>query len=527
MGTAVGIPFAFTAGTAPPPPLIGHGLQFLHRPLDFLKPLIRHGDLVEIHLGAQRVYVICHPALVHQILRDGRTHDRAGPPFGRFRDVLGNGLATCPRSEHKRRRRLLQLDSRPVDLERYGTAFEEETARLVGGWWERQVLDVYPAICEFPLRGAVRTLFAGCLDEEAVERFRYSFEIVISRVILRVSTPSAPHRIPTRSNREYDRCLQPFFSALGRITTGYRADTPLDRGDHGDLLSMMLAAKDGRSGKSTAGLSNRGICDSVVSMMAGGSDALGAALTWSLHLLTHYPEIEQRLHAEVDAVLVGRSTRWAGLDNLGFSDRIPTETMPPVTARMVLHPGRHHRRQGGQTQAACRHQHPHQPRWHASRPGHLRGPGGPRPIAGRRNEPPPSPGAPSSPSAPAAQVHRRRLHLSRRNSRAGRRARDVATIAGRRQLRPTPGSDMRLARLSPTIRPRQRLLELTERQHHAASSSRSSSSALSPPPADAWPEAVPPAAARQGAAFLPTRPRSAHCHVLHRESPGPAPDRRS
>jgi pentalenene oxygenase len=38
--------------------------------LDFLAALPAHGDLVEVRLGPQRTYLVCHPDLVQQVLRD-------------------------------------------------------------------------------------------------------------------------------------------------------------------------------------------------------------------------------------------------------------------------------------------------------------------------------------------------------------------------------------------------------------------------------------------------------------------------
>ncbi|HZB27607.1 MAG TPA: cytochrome P450 [Gemmatimonadales bacterium] len=50
-------------------------------------------------------------------------------------------------------------------------------------------------------------------------------------------------------------------------------------------------------------------------------------LSWALHLISLHPEIERRLHAEVDAVLSGRPAVHADLPDLDLTGRIITETL--------------------------------------------------------------------------------------------------------------------------------------------------------------------------------------------------------
>ena len=65
------------------------------RPLEFLNSLPAQGDLVEIRLGPQRAWMVCHPELVHRMLRDTRTFDKGGPQYERLRALMGDGVVTC------------------------------------------------------------------------------------------------------------------------------------------------------------------------------------------------------------------------------------------------------------------------------------------------------------------------------------------------------------------------------------------------------------------------------------------------
>ncbi|MGH3819496.1 MAG: cytochrome P450, partial [Pseudonocardiaceae bacterium] len=89
-------------------PVFGHAFSLLRRPLDFLRSLYGCGDLVEVRLGLQRVYVVCHPELSLQVLRDSRAYDKGGAFYDTIRLAFGDGLITSEQKVHQRHRRLIQ-----------------------------------------------------------------------------------------------------------------------------------------------------------------------------------------------------------------------------------------------------------------------------------------------------------------------------------------------------------------------------------------------------------------------------------
>ncbi|MGH3540521.1 MAG: cytochrome P450 [Pseudonocardiaceae bacterium] len=51
------------------------------------------------------------------------------------------------------------------------------------------------------------------------------------------------------------------------------------------------------------------ILDQVITFFLAGSETTATTLAWAVHLLAGHPEVERRLHAEVDAVLAGAVAR--------------------------------------------------------------------------------------------------------------------------------------------------------------------------------------------------------------------------
>jgi cytochrome P450 len=111
-------------------------------------------------------------------------------------------------------------------------------------------------------------------------------------------------------------------------------------GDRGDLLSMLLLARDAEG--DGQGMTDRQIRDEAMTIFLAGHETTANALTWTWYLLSQSPEVERQLHAEVDEVLQGRLPTVADVDRLPFVTRVVTESMrlyPPawLIGRRALH----------------------------------------------------------------------------------------------------------------------------------------------------------------------------------------------
>ncbi|MGW8365676.1 cytochrome P450, partial [Streptomyces wedmorensis] len=148
-------------------PLIGHVVPLLRDPLAFLTSLPAHGDLVRVRLGPLEMIVICDPELTRRALLDDRVFDKGGPLYDRLREVIGDGVVSCPHQAHRRLRRLSQPafhQSRLPDYARAMTACVQETT---DSWSPGQVLDVPAEMMATSSRVITATLFSDDLPPTA------------------------------------------------------------------------------------------------------------------------------------------------------------------------------------------------------------------------------------------------------------------------------------------------------------------------------------------------------------------------
>jgi cytochrome P450 len=101
--------------------------------------------------------------------------------------------------------------------------------------------------------------------------------------------------------------------------------------DAGDVLSMLLTVQKEEQHSQT--ITDRRICDHVMTFLAAGHETTANALTWTFYLLSQNQEPREKLLAELQQVLGGRTPTLEDLPHLSYLERVINEAMrlyPPV-----------------------------------------------------------------------------------------------------------------------------------------------------------------------------------------------------
>jgi cytochrome P450 len=101
-------------------------------------------------------------------------------------------------------------------------------------------------------------------------------------------------------------------------------------GDTGDVLSMLLSARDDADG---TGMDDRQVRDEVMTLVLAGHETTAMALSWTFALLATNPAAAAALHAELDDVLGGRAPTYDDLGRLPVTTATFAESMrlyPPA-----------------------------------------------------------------------------------------------------------------------------------------------------------------------------------------------------
>ena len=92
-----------------------------------------------------------------------------------------------------------------------------------------------------------------------------------------------------------------------------------------------MAARD-HEGDGT-GMTDKQVRDEAITLFLAGHETTANALTWTWYLLSQHPEVEAKVHAEVDEVLSGRLPQFEDFPRLKYIESVMAESMrlyPPV-----------------------------------------------------------------------------------------------------------------------------------------------------------------------------------------------------
>ena len=145
----------------------------------------------------------------------------------------------------------------------------------------------------------------------------------------RITNPFAAllSMLPLKSNRRFEQAKQKLDDLIYRIINERRASGE----DRGDLLSMLLIAQDDEGG--SGGMSDEQVRDEAMTIFLAGHETTANALTWTWYLLSQHPDIEAKLHAEIETVLQGRLPTFEDIPKLRYTEMVFAESMrlyPPA-----------------------------------------------------------------------------------------------------------------------------------------------------------------------------------------------------
>lgn len=286
----------------------------------------RYGDIVRFRFLLWPAHALYHPDHVKHILQENHfNYNKDFPNMKAIQPVFGKGLFTNDGESWLHQRRLMQPSFHHKKLAGFGTMMTDATNTMLEGWQREnidgQTLDIPREMVRLTARIVGMALFKIDLSSD-VDMIGRTF-IDMAPLLMKYSNlPVPPLGVPTPRNRRLQAGLDTLNAVVYRIIDERRRQ--LDEGNGADLLSMLLAARDEDTG---AGMSDQQLRDEVFTLLLAGHETTAKALTWTWYALSQYPEVEERLHAELANVLAGRAPTVEQLDALPYTRMVIQETM--------------------------------------------------------------------------------------------------------------------------------------------------------------------------------------------------------
>ncbi len=301
-------------------------------PLAFLaRTVARYGDLVAFPMPRTPVLLVNTPSAAHRVLVAGhRGYTKHTAQYSSLAMVTGQGLLTSDGEVWRRSRRLAQPAFHRSTLDVVAREAVSAAGSLRSMWTAAPggVVDVEQACLKATMSVIGRTLFGSDLHGRGEDLIRAVLD-ALDVVVRRVRTPvPVPGWLPTAGNCALRKANSALDDASARLVAERRSATA-QRDD--DLLGLLLAAV----GEGLIDV--RQLRDELVTMVIAGHETVATSLAWTLYLLATHPEMQQRLHHELEQVLGtagdGRDPGWGDLGDLSWTRAVIDESLrlyPPA-----------------------------------------------------------------------------------------------------------------------------------------------------------------------------------------------------
>ncbi len=279
------------------------------------------------------IFIANTPELVKYVFVTQKDNYESKSPQMRkaLEPLLGDGLFISDGEVWKNRRLLQNGLFDNAHIQAYSTVMADTAAEMVEGWAALPAgseLSVLAAMGQLTSEIIARTLFGARLGSDAAAVISAFAEYQGAIEQIHVSNfLGLPDWLPIGSlNMGKARSSAQRIHAI--------VDQVIAQGAKGHyehtLLSELLAANESSKGEA---ISREGIRNELIVLFMAGHETTANALSWVWYLLSQSPEVEAKLHAEIDRVLGKRLPTYDDVPNLPYTRAVFEETMrlyPPV-----------------------------------------------------------------------------------------------------------------------------------------------------------------------------------------------------
>ncbi len=306
-------------------PVLGHLREIRKDILGFYVRAMHAGPAVRFQFGPATGIALSDPDAIKSMLMDQAADFEKGAFAEGLAPLVGQGLLTAASAPHRRLRKLAAPAFHPQRIAGYADMMTSLAVESMGRWRDGAVIDLNAEMMRLTLRIVSRALFDIDMTGDVSDigaALTQALEFINDR---QLSLFKPPLWLPLPAHRAFLRAVARLDAEVQKIISARRADGR----DHGDLLSMLLAAQDADAGA----LSDAELRDEAMTIFLAGHETTANALTWAGVLLSTHPAVWLKLREEVVRVLGTRAPTLADLPALPYALQVFKETLrlyPPA-----------------------------------------------------------------------------------------------------------------------------------------------------------------------------------------------------
>jgi cytochrome P450 len=285
----------------PKNPLPFWRLVKLVRRLDTGQEVIRDagGPITRIQFGPKALFppivAVMSPAGMRDVLARTDASSERCIIHDEVRDMAGDSLFVLPNEQWRPRKRALQPVFTKQNVRNFGGHMSRAAQRFVDRWPDGGEVDLDVECRGVAMQSLGRSVLGIDLNERA-DTIANCMHVASSYTADRALRPvRAPRWLPTPARRRASAAVAAMREITDEMVRRCREDPTFEA----PLVRALMAARDPETGLP---ISDEDISNDLLIFMLAGHDTTSTALTYSLWVLGHHPEIQARVAAEAAAI---------------------------------------------------------------------------------------------------------------------------------------------------------------------------------------------------------------------------------
>jgi cytochrome P450 len=283
----------------------------------------------------QHVFVANSPDIIRYVFVENKdNYERKSPQMKRaLEPLLGDGLFISDGKTWSSRRRIQTPMFDNSHIQMYSKIMISTIEEMVENWQAQgdgAEIEAHTEMAKLAAEIIARTLFGeklGAENSEAVVGAFADYQSVVKQMALS-NFLGLPDWMPNVNAKigKAKKAGQTIHNAVDAIIA------LAEKGGHeGTMVDELIKANQSEEGIDL--MTREQIRNEIIVLFMAGHETTANVLAWTWYLISQSPEVEKKLHEELDEVLSGRVPEYADVDNLKYTRAILDETMrlyPPV-----------------------------------------------------------------------------------------------------------------------------------------------------------------------------------------------------
>lgn len=256
-----------------------------------------------------------HPDYIKHILVSDNDRYQKGVGFERVKMLLGNGIIVSDGPFWRKQRRMIQPAFGKDIIAKLVEQVKQANLKLFEKWHDlakqEAIINITDVTNELALEIILLALFSDDLEFVFAQAGGNPFSILTD-------------------NSARDLQLAVKFRGLTKLVGEVIEQRRQEGAERTDFLSVFMDARDKDTGEP---MSDKELIDEVMTLIVAGSETSATTLNWMWYSLSQYPEVEARLHQEVDEASYDHVPGFENIMELAYTRQVTEEVLrlyPPV-----------------------------------------------------------------------------------------------------------------------------------------------------------------------------------------------------